>query len=414
MGKPPRRIIAWGSTLLFAIFLLFIAAAWYIKYPDIVPGRIEITSQQPPVTMTAKVDGRLVELFVSENEQTCTGDLLAVMESPASYSDILRLEEMLKSQPLTCHPDSLALFASLGEVQQPFTQFRQAYTRLWNYRSNDYLGNRMRALSDEISAGKRYISGLKAKEELYRSDMALESSKFRRDSILHISGTIAAAEYEKSYQSFLAKKIGLQQIGIDILSETISLSRKEQEIQDIALMREDELQELNVSMAGALDDLSASVDMWKTRYLMISPVDGTVTFTKFWSRDQYVYEGESVLTVVPADQGELVGKLVLGMQRSGKVVPGMVVNIKLSGFPFLEYGLVKGEVRNISLIASDEEYIVDVALPSGLKTIYGEEIPFTQNMSGLAEIVTSDLNLLRKIIDPLRYMISKDRKVADS
>jgi HlyD family secretion protein len=126
-----------------------------------------------------------------------------------------------------------------------------------------------------------------------------------------------------------------------------------------------------------------------------------------------VYEGESVLTVVPADQGDLVGKLVLGMQRSGKVLPGMDVNIKLSGFPYLEYGLVKGEVRNISLIASEEEYIVDVALPSGLETIYGREIPFTQNMSGLAEIVTSDLNLLQKIIDPLRYLISKDRNVAD-
>jgi HlyD family secretion protein len=416
MGRPPRRIIAWGSSVLLLIFLLFILAAWYIKYPDIVSGRIEITSQRPPAIMTSRVSGRLVELMATDNQQTTKGSLLAVIESSASFSDILMLEKIVNEWNinLSINPDSLNGFSELGEVQQPFTSFKQAFSRLWNYSNNDYLGNRMRAISDEIIAGTRLVSGLKAREVLSNDRLTLEASGFRRDSLLHLSGTIATAEYEKSYQALLDAKIEQRQIGNDILSETMLLSRKQQEIQDIAIKKDEELQELSVMLAGTMSDLSAAIDMWKNRYLIISPVEGIVTLTKFWSPNQYVNEGETVLTVVPIDQGEIVGRVILGMQRSGKVEPGMVVNIKLSGFPYLEYGLVKGVVKNISLVASNEEYLVEVALPSGLKTIYGRDIPLTPNMSGIAEIVTSDLNLLRKMIDPLRYLMSKDKTAIDN
>ena len=98
------------------------------------------------------------------------------------------------------------------------------------------------------------------------------------------------------------------------------------------------------------------------------------------------------------------------MNRSGKVKPGQTVNIKLSGYPYLEYGMVKGVVKSKSLVPSGDSYIMEVSLPAGLTTLYGKELDFTQNMQGTAEIITDDLRLLQKILNPFRYMISRNKR----
>jgi HlyD family secretion protein len=157
-------------------------------------------------------------------------------------------------------------------------------------------------------------------------------------------------------------------------------------------------------------NLEAQIRIWENKYLLISPIDGTVTFTKFWSSNQSVVVDQPVLNVVPESPGDYIGRIFLNMQRSGKVKAGQMVNIKLSGFPYLEYGMVRGSVRTISLVPSGNEYVIEVSLPQGLKTLYGRELKFTQNMQGAAEILTEDLRLLQKIINPFRHLISKNKR----
>jgi HlyD family secretion protein len=98
------------------------------------------------------------------------------------------------------------------------------------------------------------------------------------------------------------------------------------------------------------------------------------------------------------------------MQRSGEVKTGQDVNIKLSGYPYLQFGIVRGRVKSKSLVPSGDAYIIDIDLPAGLTTLYGRKLDFTQNMQGTAEIITEDIRLLRKIINPFRYMVSKNKK----
>jgi hypothetical protein len=142
---------------------------------------------------------------------------------------------------------------------------------------------------------------------------------------------------------------------------------------------------------------------------LISPIAGTVTFTRFWTENQTVVMDQPVLYVVPKNPGEFVGRIFLNMQRSGKVKVGRVVNIKLSGYPYLEYGMVRGYVKTKSLVPAGDAYVIEITLPEGLKTLYGKDLEFTQNMQGTAEILTDDLRLLQKIINPFRHLISKNK-----
>jgi HlyD family secretion protein len=113
---------------------------------------------------------------------------------------------------------------------------------------------------------------------------------------------------------------------------------------------------------------------------------------------------------VPAETGDYIGRVSLKMQRSGKVRTGLPVNIKLSGYPYLEYGMLRGVVRSISLVPTGDAYIIEINLPQGFKTLYGKELQFTQNMQGVAEIITEDTRLLQKIINPFRHLVSLNKR----
>jgi HlyD family secretion protein len=122
-----------------------------------------------------------------------------------------------------------------------------------------------------------------------------------------------------------------------------------------------------------------------------------------------VVKDEPVISIVPLEPGDFVGRINLRMQRSGKVTPGQTVNIKLSGYPYLEYGMVRGVVKSKSLVPASDAYIIEIDFPSGLTTLYGKKLDFTQNMQGTAEILTDNLRLLQKVINPFRYLVTKNR-----
>jgi HlyD family secretion protein len=98
------------------------------------------------------------------------------------------------------------------------------------------------------------------------------------------------------------------------------------------------------------------------------------------------------------------------MENSGKVETGQTVNLKLSGFPYLEYGMIKGKISSKSLVSTGDAYVIEVTLPDGFTTLYKKKLVFIQNMQGTAEIITNDRSLIEKIVSPLRYLFSRNRR----
>src|SRR4030042_3159309 len=88
MGNPPGKILRWGTTVIFMVFVFFIVFAWLLRYPDTIPAPVEITTVNPPVTLVTKITGRIKNLLVKEKEEVVAGQLLAVMETAASIDEI--------------------------------------------------------------------------------------------------------------------------------------------------------------------------------------------------------------------------------------------------------------------------------------------------------------------------------------
>ena len=412
MGHPPGTILRWGNITILVVFILFILFLWLIKYPDTIPAPVEITTVNPPVTLVSKLTGRIKNLYVRDKDEIKTGKLIAVMETAASIDDMNRLKQVIDTirDPERILQSSLPEFTELGEIQSYWGSFLKSLSDFNNYNLNDYYGNKIKSLTEEIDGILVYIGRVKVKENLYEENQSLEVRKFKRDSLLHLNGVYSESELEKSRQALIRLNIELQQVRLDHSAKSIELAEKRQLLLDYKIKKLEEREKYYSVLHESFLNLKAQLKIWENNYLLVSPISGTVTFTKFWSENQIVNKDEPVLSIVPLETGDYVGRINLKMNRSGKVKAGQEVNIKLSGYPYLEYGMVKGTVKSISLVPSGDSYVIELLLPSGLTTLYGKKLNFTQNMQGTAEIITEDLRLLQKISNPFRYLISKNKR----
>jgi len=186
MGKPPRRILRWGTTVMFLVFVLFIFFSWLIRYPDTIPAPVEITTTNPPVTLVTKITGHIKSFFVKEREKVDSGQLIAVMETTASLDEIKLLKNTLDTilNPERLSYKGLPQFPGLGELQGYYGVFMKDLSDLNNYVINDFYGSKIKSLSDEIKGIDEYISRLSVKEKFYSENQRLEVKKFARDSSL--------------------------------------------------------------------------------------------------------------------------------------------------------------------------------------------------------------------------------------
>jgi|WetSurMetagenome_2_1015567.scaffolds.fasta_scaffold50175_2 multidrug resistance efflux pump len=412
MGRPPGKLVRWGTLVIICVFLLLVMLAAVIRYPDAVTSPVEITTVNPPVTMVSKITGRIKNLYVTDKEVVSSGRLLAVMETAASVNDVNRLKNLADSvrDPGSLTMAGLPVFTDLGEIQQYWSLFLKSLSDFENYSTSDFYGKKMVALNSEIRGITSYMRQLKAKEKLYAENRQIEEKHYRRDSLLRVSEVYSENDLEKSRQSLIRLSIDLQQVRLDYSEKSIDLGEKQQLLQDYSILKVTEKEKYYSVLKESFLNLRAQIKIWENNYLLISPIAGMVTFTKFWNENQSVSRDEPVLTVIPSDPGDYVARISLNMSRSGKVKEGQMVNIKLSGFPYLEYGMVRGIVKSKSLVPSADAYTIELTLPSGLETLYGKNLDFTHNMQGSAEIITDDLSLLTRIIDPFRYLVSRNKR----
>jgi HlyD family secretion protein len=419
LSRPPRWIIRWGTTVILTIIVVLLAGSWYFKYPDIVNSTILVTTENPPAPIIARANGKIDQLFVRDQQKVDKGQVLAVIENTANYRDILALEDKLTAIP----SDSLKQFLhsgilddeyKLGGLQSEYSTFLKELEDYQHFLELNYHQQKIQSQQEELSKYENRYNRLLNQKQIAEQEFQLIQKQFSRDSALYARQVIAEAAFEKAESALLRKKYELEQSEISLSNTRIEISRIEQNILDLKLEYRQQRSELKIAIAEALENLKASIKKWKHQYYLASPIQGTVTFTSFWSENQNVREGERVMTIVPENQGEIIGKLTLSFRGAGKVKEGQPVNIKFSNYPYLEYGMVRGIVRSISMVPQDQSYIVEVSLPDSLTTFYGKKLNFTQEMQGTAEIITEDKRLLEQVLKPIQFVFARNFERSES
>jgi len=412
LGRVPGWITRNGVILFVVLLALLLFGSWVFKYPDIKKARIVVTSVNPPADLKARTSGIISRLFVVNNQQVSTGDVLAMIENPASYDDVVQLKESLEFL------DSLSMNEATGEltelnnvdlgtIQSHYSIFLKVYRDYMEFMRIDYHQRKIETSRNELRRQREYTNSLSESASIQEEAYTMSHRQFDRNASLYEEGVISESDLEESRSEMLIELNKRQEIISDLAENNISIARTENQIVELELRQQEENSGMINAMEESYNNLKASVTSWEQTYLLVAPVEGSVTFTRFWSENQNVKLGEKVLTIIPAEQGSMIGKISLPLQGAGKVHVGDQVNIQFDNFPHLEYGMVRGNVSNISEVSDDDFYAVEVELPEGLMSYYDIPILFSQNMQGNAEILTDKKRLLTRVLNPIRSAISK-------
>ena len=411
LGRLPKWIIRSGITVIFIIFLSVFFIAYYIQWPDVVSAPLTVTTLNPPVTLLAGTGGKIDRFLVKDGDTISAGQDVVVFEDCASYEDICALEDLLKNHDeysdFYLSDSLLQLPYELGHLQSSYMNFCRVCLSFQRYIETARIEQKKELLCQKIEREQVKRSFQQRQYELSQEDKIYEERNYRRDSLMFTKyQSIARTDLERSERSLLSKEISLIGQQSSLFSGESAILDLENQLVDLDLQHEQEIYRFREQIAGTREQVLQQIHEWHEHFVISSPISGRVVFPDFWSENQSVEGGGRFATVIPLEQVEVLGRAVIPSSGIAKVQKGQQVDVKLNSFPFMEYGVLRGEVRSISEIPDQDGYVANIVFPDGLVSSFGMELTYIQEMNGTAEIITREMRLIHRFFQPLRSVIS--------
>ncbi len=228
--------------------------------------------------------------------------------------------------------------------------------------------------SDEVTKNQNYLTEAKDKVTSLEKDISAQLQEI--------------SQAEQAYQTTRNQNIRLT-------------SERQSEILTQINKRKEEL----TTVAGQLEQARQQKDLETIK----APVAGTIY--KIKATKGPVQSGEELLSILPAGEEMLLEVKVLN-RDIGFINQGMKAKVKIATFPFQEFGVIEGEVVQISPNATIDKDL-GLVFPTRIKlskhslNVRGQEVEFNPGMVANAEIVTRKKSVLTFMIEPITRRFSE-------
>lgn len=404
MGRMPSWIVRRGITLVGIIILCLFIGSYFFKYPDIIPARVTISAGNPPVKLVAKASQPIQKILVQNYQQVKKDEVLCILNNAAHYDEVMQIVPAVKQ--IDTSIDLAGLVAQvhipsglrLGELQSNYAEVVQAIQDYRFFLNHNVYGATVSNLQQQVVFNNQLNKELSVKDRMLKEQEELQHRRFAADSDLVKNKVISRQEYETSRKSMLDQQMNTQGVKSNIIQNNLQQTEYQKSITDVTQQRRSEENTLQQKLKDAASRFLGQYAQWEQNYILRSPTDGKVTFFRYWKENQFVQAGEGVMMVTPPAQ-DYVARGEIGIDRSGKIEAGQQVLIKLTAYPFEEYGMLRGRVITRSAVAMDSVFLLEVKLEQGLKTNAGKIIPAQPQLYAVGEIMTEDKSVLQRLFE---------------
>ena len=412
MGKIPPWILRWGITVLLCIIIVLFTGSFFFKYPDVITAPVVLTGSIPPANIIAFSSGNL-NILINDNQDIKAGDYLGVIYNSARTEDILYLKEYLSH--LDVEQDSTISMPEknlqVGNLQSQYSSFYATLFSYNEYMRLQYYPQKIEMTKERIVLYEKQYQSLLHQQKIVYEQNALTDNSHTRSIELYEKGGISGKEMDESKSRQLQSQLSEENMLNQINNMQIQMTQLKESLMDMEYQHTEKTKDFRSQLRSMILQIKSDIQSWEMNYVLISPIDGKITFTRYWVSNQNVRSGEDIFTVIPTSEFQIIGKASLPIARSGKVKIGQSVNIRLDNFPDNEFGMLKGVVNNVSLVPAtageSNYYVVEVELPHVLKTNYGKDLPHLSNMQGTADIITENISLLERFIMPIKKIFKE-------
>jgi multidrug efflux pump subunit AcrA (membrane-fusion protein) len=416
LSKPPAWLVRWGILVIFILICCFLGLTWLIEYPDTLIAKASISSVNPPVTVLARSAGKLQKLYRTNNALLKKDDVIAVLENTSDATDMLLLEKQLTifKESIKLAPDSVVnvdYFSDgleLGDLTPRYYEFLKSLKDYQLYLVTNPQQKQIALLNKELSEYESLRNKLNKQNSLQAQELNLVKSDFERSKKLYESKTISAKEFDDKKIQYLNAQRNIENQNISLSNNNITINNISKTKLQLQLQQFEDAKNYNNSLNLQLKTLENSIENWKKQYLLQTPIQGQLSYINLWKENQDVKVDDALFIIVPDIKSEYIAKLQLPVANSGKAKIGQQVNLELDNYNSAEYGILKGKLTNISAIAINGNYTVDVTLDNGLTTSYKQKLNDKSQMSATAYIVTERKKLIDRIFKKFKELTKKN------
>ncbi len=406
ISQKPGWIVRNGIVLFLGIIGLMLATTFFISYPDVVTANATFSTLNAPKEVKARAEGKLVKLSVAEGKLVNENEIIGFLESRAVHNEVIALSQIIDNaqNKINANEWSSLYFSykNLGEVQQPYQVFMQAFNTYKQYLSSGFYNKKKNMLQQDVSYLQRLHTNLEEQKKMQQEDLSLAGKTFDANQTLSNEKVIADFEYRIEKSKYISKAMAIPQINSSLITNESSKHEKEKEMAQL----ENDIAQQKGIFIEALHTFKAQLDEWKSKFLLIAPIAGKASFTEFIEENSQIKMNQTVCFINP-ENSTYFAKVFIPQTNFGKIKTGEEVLLKLPAYPYREFGIIKAKLDFISSIPTDSGFIAKVSLPNGLITSYKKQLHYIEGLSAHAEIITADLKLSDRLFNELRAVFNK-------
>ncbi|MFD2909757.1 HlyD family efflux transporter periplasmic adaptor subunit [Flavobacterium ardleyense] len=408
----PTKVNYYLFYFLALIIIAMLAFGLVIESPDIVFAEVKVTAKKPPITLVAKINGKIKLIADNINNNVSKDEYIAIIENSANEEQIKILKDSLGNFNFKTIPDyedyTFALSYNIGNIQEYYFKFLKTLYELNQYKRNNVYDIEIESLNNQLTKIKESIS--KSNEIITYKNENIEISKEKNkvDSILLSKGALIKSEFELSRKQLLKEKddkaslensiIKDRQTIISYLNKSISLNVEKNQTYD----------QLIISLFTNYQNILIAIHDWESNYTFKAPFDGSFELLRFISNGEFVNQGEPIFSILPANN-KIIGQALMPISGAGKVKNNQKVIIKLDAYPYQEFGNLEGSIKSISLIPTQNLHLVNIEIPNGLVSNSGYKLNFSKEMTGQAEIITENKKLISRVFEKIKHAFDRKR-----
>ncbi len=393
--------------------LLILTLSFIIEIPETVMAEVKVTSENPPITLKAESNGKIMLLSNDRKKRCKKGEYLAVLENSANYKDVLYLNKWLAQHNIWENKnDILELLERpllLGDIEHSFYTFKLAYIKyhLLLSNKNDY-EHSANILGSELIKNYQTLTNRKKLLESYKEEKRIKAKYVKQDSILYRQHAITKDDMDKSILDYMNTQNKIVSLENEITTAELNITQGGAKINQVDDQYYSAKNDAKIQLSESYHSLIIQIKNWEKLYAFIAPGNCVIELANIISNGSFITVGEPVFNVI-YENSKFYGTAMLPAEGAGDVRLGDSVNIKMALYPYQEYGSLRGCVKDISLNSIDKSYLVYIDLPFGLVSDNGIRLSFAETMYGQADIITQKKKLILKLFNRLKGATSASR-----
>lgn len=420
--KPPHPLL---RTILYClIFLIVFTVVWayFCKIDIITAGQGKIIPAGDVKTIQSSEKGTVIKLNVDSGQIVKAGDILVVLESEYTESDINKLKEDIEFYKLRISREQTfykMLNSGLKEQiplekldynppqdvtdELDIEQSRQLLWQEWQSTIAKLMTLEATMLSKEqekeISLNKTHQ--LEATIKIIKEKLETYTKLYKKKAVARMEYLEFREKFINTYYELETEKKKDLQLDAEIAEARSNLEsyKSETYLKTLEKIRQDKK-----DLFSAEQELHKATTL-NGKNIIRSSIDGVVHEMQIHTIGAVVTPAQVLMQIVPIDQ-KLEAEVYVKNEDIGYLRKGQTAEVKVNTFPFAEYGVLEGTVEKISGDAIDDErlglvYKLVISLNNNTLHKDGETYKIVPGMAVVAEVKTGTRRVLDFFTEPL-------------